>query len=158
MVNWGIEGVHYKWENGVRTIIDQEKNNLELWPLAASDMSIIQQGIRNPSDREEFKKWYSTNPDLDTPEKLEEYTNLYFEFLEMVEKYGKAAPLLYEERPLDQQIGSTIGTYLQEAVSKVIIAQDFEAEYNNLIKGWEQLGGRDWDKEVTETLKKQGLL
>lgn len=157
-VNWGIEGEHYVMENGVRVVPDPDKNKQELWMLSAGDMSIIQQGIALPEDKEGLMQWYSTNASLPTKELQEEFVDSLISFNKMFDDYGVFYPFVYLERPLDQQIGSSIGTYLQEGISKLIIAQDFDKEYDNLIKGWEQLGGRDWDKEVTETLKKQGDL
>lgn len=155
-LNAGIEGVHWKRVDGVRQAIDPEKNKQDLWVFGGGDLEIIQQGIAVTTDRAMIIAEQATSTDLTTPQLREEYADLTLAFYDSVKKYGMVQPPITAARPVNDKIGANLGKYLGEAISKVIIAKDFETEYANLLKGWEANGGKDYDKEVTDILNSMG--
>ncbi|MBO9609032.1 MAG: extracellular solute-binding protein [Paenibacillaceae bacterium] len=156
-LNSGLEGVHFKRVDGARVPIDPEKNKQELWVFGGGDLEIIQQGNTVTTDRKILIAEQSTSTDLNTPQLREEYADLTLAFYESVKKYGMTGPPITAARPVNDKIGANLGKYIGEAISKVIIAKDFDAEYANLLKGWEANGGKDYDKEVTDILNQMGF-
>jgi putative aldouronate transport system substrate-binding protein len=145
----GIEGVHWKKENGKIVAIDPDKNAKEIsWFAAASDLSIVQQGQPMPS-KEELKANGVAAKLFDA----DFYANETTQFTDVFKKFGKVEPLLTMERPFAQKNKDTIGKFLNDSFSKIIIASDPVKEYDAMIAGWEKLGGRDYDKEMTQALQ-----
>ncbi|WNQ13906.1 extracellular solute-binding protein [Paenibacillus aurantius] len=141
VVQSGIEGTHYKVENGLRLPIDPDKNAKEIgWYLG--DLNLLTQGYMGPPTKEQLLKM-NTNP---------EYAELLTPFYEQFEKYGKEAPFIDSPRPVAQKNIVNLTKYGYEALSKAIIASDFEKEWTNTLDGWVKLGGRDYDKEISEKL------
>ncbi|RXZ76700.1 extracellular solute-binding protein [Paenibacillaceae bacterium] len=150
----GLKDTHWKEENGEKIAIDLEANNKEFgWFAGSSDLSIVQQG-QPPMPRESYFKRAERNEMSDPDYYADDIINTFAIF----EKYGVTEPLLSMERPFSQKNKETILKFLNESLSKIIIAADPEKEYNALIAGWEKLGGKEYDKEVTEALKQGGRL
>jgi putative aldouronate transport system substrate-binding protein len=140
----GLEGVHWKAEDGVRKAIDAAKNTKEInWYASYGDMSIMQQG-QKPYTLDEMKKIYSANAG---------YVESIWPVWENFRKFGKPEPLITKSRPVAQKNLANIQKQLNESVTKVIMSADFEKTYAELISNWEKAGGREYDAEVTEGLK-----
>ncbi|RXZ79201.1 extracellular solute-binding protein [Paenibacillaceae bacterium] len=157
-LNKGIEGEHWHNVDGIMTPIDPEANKQDLWVYGYGDLEIIQQGLKPTMDLEALTKEAAANVDLETPEKRREYAEGTLAFSDMVAKFGKVPPIINVPRPVNDRIGANLGKFLGEAVSKVIIAADFDKEYDALLKGWSGNGGDEWQKEATEVLKEIGYI
>lgn len=146
----GIEGVHYVVENGIPKVKDQamaDKAAREVaWYAAPGDLAIIQQG-QPPQTKEELDKLYADRPG---------YADSIWNGWEIFRKFGKPEPLLTMQRPFAQKNSAAIFKQLNESVSKAIIVDDFEKAYAELVSNWEKVGGREYDKELTEALKAAG--
>jgi len=146
----GIEGVHYVIENGIPKAKDQamaDKAAKEVaWYASPGDLSIIQQG-QPPQTKEELDKLYADRPG---------YADSIWNGWEIYRKFGKPEPLLTMQRPFAQKNSAAIFKQLNESVSKAIIVDDFEKAYAELVSNWEKVGGREYDKELTEALKAAG--
>lgn len=138
----GFEGVHYKVEDGIRLPIDPNKNAKEInWYIG--DLNLLTQGYTGPLTKAQMLK---LSPDKPEYAEVTDIMNQHFA------KFGKAEPYIDSPRPIAQKSVANITKYLYEALSKAIIAPDFEKEWKNVVEGWEKLGGREYDNEVTEKL------
>lgn len=146
IVQSGLEGTHYKVDNGVRTVIDPAKNVKEIdWYF--NDLNLLTQGYMGPPTKEQILQINAADP------KKEEIAKLMDPYYRMFEKYGKSYPVFDTQRKVAEKNGVNITKYLYEKLSKVIIVPNFDQEWDALVAGWEKNGGREYDKEVTENLK-----
>jgi len=144
----GIEGEHYSVQNGVRVAIDPDKNAKELaWYLP--DLNLLTQGYMGIPTAEQMEIMYSKQTPEDRAEMIPVYEAYYKNFTE----HGKTQPLIDTPRPVAEKSLVNITKYLYEALSKAIIAPDFDKEWEAVVSGWEKNGGREYDAEVTEALK-----
>ena len=72
--------------------------------------------------------------------------------LEISDKYGKRPMVLNVERPIAKEKAATLQQYLFEGAAKVIVADDFDAQYDAYIDGWNKLGGADYDNEIAKAI------
>lgn len=144
----GFEGEHYTVEDGIRMPIDDEKNKREYF-WYKDDIGIMSLGLPNyPSDVARIQ--YAENG--------EDFVNDVIEHREALHEYGVYQPFLTNERPWAEKNATTLDTMLIEELSKVIIADDFDKAYDQMLERWEAMGGRTYDQEVTEGLKILGRI
>ncbi|MFD0714224.1 extracellular solute-binding protein [Paenibacillus sp. GCM10027626] len=155
-LNRGIEGLHWENKDGVASLLDKDVRAKDLWILGYGDLEIMQQGLKVTEDLEKIKQENASHPDLQTPEKLQEHAELTVAFYDMVRKYGKVGPTFTVPRPVNDRLGANLGKFLGEAVSKVIIADDFEKAYDQLLSGWKGNGGDEWLEEANKVLQEMG--
>ncbi len=141
VVQSGFEDVHYKVDDGLRIPIDPDKNAKEIgWYL--SDLNLLTQGYMGSPTKEQLLK---LDPDP-------EYAELMAPFYEQFQKYGGSGPGIDSPRPVAQEKSVNLTKYAYEALSKAVIASDFEKEWTKTLDGWIKLGGREYDQEITEKL------
>lgn len=158
-LNWGLEGVHYNFIDGVRTPIDPELNKKDLWVFGGGDLEIVQQGVEEYTTREALINAVKANPDYATAELQEEYATKVLDFQKMVREHGYILPPISGDRPVDAQKGANLATIVQEGISKSIIAKtaNFDAEYDKMVNAWKASGGEDWDKELSALIASKGI-
>lgn len=144
----GFEGEHYKVEDGIRIVLDVDKKKNEIsW--YAPDLAIMSLGLPwYPSDL--AKKQYA--------DKGEQFVEGVIQFREIIAKYGKFQPTITNERPWTEKNMSALENMLYEELSKVIIAQDFDAAYDTMLQKWDKMGADKYDEEVTAGLKEIGKI
>ncbi|TLS53896.1 extracellular solute-binding protein [Paenibacillus antri] len=141
VVQSGFEGQHYNVEDGLRVPIDIEKNKKEIdWYLG--DLNLLTQGYMSSPSKEQMLK---LNPDP-------EYAELMSPHYEQFEKFGGSGKGIDSPRPVAQEKSVNLTKYAYEALSKAVIAPDFEKEWANVLDGWYKLGGKEFDQEITEKL------
>ena len=128
----------------------------------------INEGVISVRDREALQKklnWIGNDLNLigavnyqNPMNKLElvypgEEGKIQIQALEMVDTYGKRPMLLNKERPIAKEKIATLNQYMFEGAAKVIVADDFDAQYDAYIDGWNKLGGADYDNEVAGAVK-----
>ncbi|SDC52315.1 putative aldouronate transport system substrate-binding protein [Paenibacillus sp. UNCCL117] len=146
-VQSGLEGVHWKLQDGLRIPIDPEKYSREVsW--FAQDLAIVQQG-QPPAKKEELRKKAESAKYFDPEYSATEN----FRITELFQKYGKAEPMLSMPRPFSQKNKDTIAKLLNDSFSKIIISNDPAKEYDAMLAAWEKIGGREYDKEMTQALQ-----
>lgn len=142
VVQSGIEGVHYKVDGGLRLPIDADKNAKEInWYVG--DLNLLTQGYMGAPTKEQLLKQAPTTP---------EYAELLAPHYDQFEKFGKTTPFIDSPRPVAQKNIVNLTKYGYEALSKAIIATDFEKEWASTVDGWVKLGGRDYDKEASDKI------
>lgn len=139
----GIEGTHYKKEDGLNFAINPDQRKKDLY--AAGDLGIVYNGSRTYT-LEQFKKLQNTPENPDAGE-------LAFQHQEIFQKYGVVEANPDVPRPIATKSNPTFAKFLWDSISKVIIASDFDKEFGAMVDGWKKLGGDDYDKEVAEALK-----
>ncbi|MFC4302522.1 extracellular solute-binding protein [Cohnella boryungensis] len=145
LVQGGIEGVHYKEENGLFITIDPAKNAEEIdWYF--KDLNLITQGYMGNPNKEQLKTLYMNEPNAD------EIADILDPYYKAYENYGKQVPLIDTPRPVSEKSIANITKFLYDALSKAIIAKDFDAEWEKVVSGWKKNGGEAYDAEVTESL------
>ncbi|MBO7746417.1 extracellular solute-binding protein [Paenibacillus sp. MWE-103] len=149
----GIEGVHYKVNaDGTREVIDPEKNAKEVdWYAGPGDLEIIQQG--QPMSTPEQLKVAGTNAKLFD---VDYYVNVTTKYDSVFANYTPPAVILTDPRPFAQKNQETIKKFLNESMTKIIVADDPEKEYDTMIAGWKKLGGEQYDQELTDAYAKIG--
>lgn len=149
-VQSGIEGVDWKDEGGLRVQINPEASKNTLWVSRLGDLAIIQQGVP-PMNKEQLKKFVEGS--MPDERQREEYANSMLAYNDVFKKFGKPNTVIDSPRPIAQKTLAAIEKSLYEGISKVIISQDFEKAYAEMLSGWEKAGGREYDKEITEAYK-----
>nr|WP_238357947.1 extracellular solute-binding protein [Cohnella zeiphila] len=151
----GIEGVHYKVNaDGTRQVIDPEKNKKEIdWYTASGDLEIIQQG--QPLDSPEKLKVAAENAKLFD---ADYYVAVTTKYDSIFAQYTPDPPtvVLTDPRPFAQKNQETIKKFINESITKIIVTDDPEKEYNAMIEGWKKLGGEKYDQELTDAYNKIG--
>ncbi|THF82162.1 extracellular solute-binding protein [Cohnella fermenti] len=145
LVQGGIEGVHYKEEDGLFVAIDPAKNAEEIdWYF--KDLNLLTQGYMGNPTKEQIKELYAneSNPD--------EIADILDPYYRSFENYGKQGPLIDTPRPVSDKSVANITQFLYDALSKAVIAKDFDAEWENVVTGWKKNGGEEYDAEVTQSL------
>ncbi len=147
-LNDGFENEHYKVEDGIRIILDADKKKNEIsW--YAPDLAIMSLGL----------PWYPTDlAKIQYADKGEQFVNGVIQYRELMTQYGKFQPTITNERPWSEKNMSALEAMLYEELSKVIIAQDFDAAYDTLMEKWGKMGADNYDKEVTAGLKEIGTI
>lgn len=138
----GFEGDHYTMDGDLIVPKDKEytRNDLE-W--VGNDLNLIGSvNYQTPEDK--LDKVYTG-----------ETGAKQIKGFEMAKQYGKQAMVLSAARPVAQDKMSTLQKYVFEGAAKVIVASDFEAEYENYVNGWKQLGGDQYDQEIADIIKAQ---
>ncbi|MHA6484890.1 extracellular solute-binding protein [Paenibacillus sp. strain BS8-2] len=145
LVQGGIEGVHYTEENGLFVPIDPVKNTEEImWYF--NDLNLLTQGYMGNPTKEQL---VALNKNEKNPEEIAEIMDPYYRSFE---NYGKQVPVFDSPRPVSEKNLPDLTKFVYEALSKVIIAKDFDAEWENVVSGWKQYNGEQYDAEVTEKL------
>jgi hypothetical protein len=88
----------------------------------------------------------------------EDFAQDVVEHREMLKKYGVYQPLLTNKRPWMEKNASTMDAMLLEELSKIIISNNFDADYDAMLGKWKQMGGETYDTEITEGLKVNGVI
>ncbi|MGN7356797.1 extracellular solute-binding protein [Paenibacillus sp. SAF-054] len=144
----GFEGEHYSLKDGIRMPIDLDKNSKEInWYSA--DITIMSLGLK-PYTPDQVKIQFA--------DKGENFIKDVLEEREVKEKYAVYQPLFTNDRPWTKKNVTTMDTMLLQELSNVIIANDFDKAYDNMLGRWKQMGGETYDKEVTEGLKANGVI
>jgi putative aldouronate transport system substrate-binding protein len=99
----------------------------------------------NPN-KEQLKTLYMNEPNAD------EIADILDPYYKAYENYGKQVPLIDTPRPVSEKSIANITKFLYDALSKAIIAKDFDAEWEKVVSGWKKNGGEAYDAEVTESL------
>lgn len=147
----GIEGVHYRVENGLRIPIDPAQYMKEVgWYLP--DLNLLTQGYMGVPTKEQMEILYSYVPEEERKLMIE----LMHDHYQIILTDGKANPLIDQPRPAAEKHLADLVSFMYEALSKVIIAEDFETEWAAAVAGWERNGGIEYDREVTEALNAMG--
>jgi len=147
----GIEGVHYREENGLRMPIDSARNMKEIdWYLI--DLNLLTQGYMGVPTKEQMEILYAYVPE----EERELMIELMHDHYQIILRDGKASPLIDQPRPVAEKRLADLVSFMYEALSKVIIAEDFEAEWEAAVAGWIRHGGIEYDREITEALLSMG--
>ncbi|WP_135556827.1 extracellular solute-binding protein [Paenibacillus cymbidii] len=151
----GIEGVHYQIDaDGITVPINVEKNKREIeWYAGPGDLEIIQQG-QPAQNYEYYLKAGKKNPAgvFDA----EYYAKVTTQFMDMFIKNTPKTVVITDPRPFAQKNQAAIQKFLNESITKVIVAADPDKEYDIMIDGWKKLGGEEFDKEMTEAYKHAG--
>lgn len=137
----GLEGQHYTMENGMVKILDEELYKKDVRWLT-NDLAVIK--INEGYTPEQYRILYKGEP-----EKAESYIVRQ----ELTAKFAKSAPILATPTPFGDKNGGTLAKYLYDELSKVIISNDFDKSYQQLLDGWAKVGGAEYDQEITEGLK-----
>ncbi|OMF26501.1 hypothetical protein BK133_20315 [Paenibacillus sp. FSL H8-0548] len=145
LVQGGIEGVHYKEQNGLFVPIDPAKNTEELdWYMV--DLNLITQGYMGNPTKEQMVAIYANEPNA------EEIADILDPYYRSFENYGRQIPVFDTPRPVSEKNLPDLTKFIYEALSKVIISKDFDAEWANVVSGWKKYNGEQYDAEVTENL------
>ena len=135
MLYYGIEGEDYDINEGVITVRDKvDLQNKLNW--IGNDLNLI--GAVNYRVPEDKRGLVYTG----------EEGKIQIQALEISDKYGKRPMVLNVERPIAKEKASSLQQYLFEGAAKVIVADDFDAQYDAYIDGWNKLGGADYDNEI----------
>ncbi len=140
MLYYGLENEHYRMEDGAIIVTDEERYKNEFGWIG-TDLNLI--GSVNysvPKDKRDLV--YTT-----------ESQKKMVVGLDMAERFGKTGVFLDAPRPVAQEKMAQLQQHLFEGAAKVIVVDDFEAEYQRYIDGWARLGGREYDAEIAEILK-----
>ena len=73
--------------------------------------------------------------------------------MDYTDKYAVEKPVITDKRPIAQEKASMLQEYVNTGVAKLIVAADFDAEYEKFVSGWYGLGGGDYDKEYQDALQ-----
>lgn len=144
----GFEGEHYEIKDGIRMAIDTDKNSKD-YGWYASDLAIMSLGV--PAYPSEVAL-------IQYADRGEDFAQDVVEHRETLKKYGVYQPLLTNERPWAEKNVTTMDAMLLEELSKVIIADNFDATYDAMLGKWKQMGGETYDAEITEGLKVNGVI
>lgn len=151
LVQSGIEGEHYKVENGLRVGIDAEKNKKEIsWYIG--DTNLITQGYMGDPTVEQMITMYADRPEK---ELMAEVLDGYYKGFQ---QYGVASPTIVAQRPVAEKNLANLTKFMYEAISKVVIANDFESEWAKVAEGWKKNGGEEYDKEIGAILTEMGYV
>lgn len=135
----GFEGVHYNLTDGIAIpIADAAKD----WN--GTDTNLIGFVGLEPTPNDKLS---ITDPD-------ERNVALTIQSREIVQNYGADIQInmsLYD-RPVYEDKGSQLKQYTYEGAAKVIVAEDFEAAYQDYVDGWYALGGGEYDEEISAIL------
>lgn len=138
----GQEGVHYNIVDGAIVYPDQAAYTKDIgW--VGGDLGITSADLWTTTDM--LKKKYPGQEGED-----------YYQLMEWSKEYGKAYEVITEPRPNTLKNATTLKDYMFEGAAKVIVAKDFEKEYENYVSGWNKLGGDAYDAEITSALKAMG--
>lgn len=135
----GFEGVHYNLTDGIAIPIPEVTKD---WN--GTDTNLIGFVGLEPTPDDKLS---ITDPD-------ERNVALTIQSREIVQKYGADIQInmsLYD-RPVYEDKGSQLKQYIYEGAAKVIVAEDFEAAYQNYVDGWYALGGGEYDEEISGIL------
>ena len=138
-LTYGFEGTHYKVEDDVIIATTTDANAKDMWKGA--DLNLI--GYVNymvPRDK------------LDKVMKPEEAEKTAIA-MDYTDKYAVEKPVITDKRPIAQEKASMLQEYVNTGVAKLIVAADFDAEYEKFVSGWYGLGGGDYDKEYQDALQ-----
>ncbi|EHL63783.1 extracellular solute-binding protein [Ruthenibacterium lactatiformans] len=143
VISNGFEGEHYKLVEGVKIAIDKEYNAKDIFN--ATDMNLT--GFTNQT--------YTPNDKLYLQYENERDREIVIKAREFVEKYGAEdyLSLVGIDRPVNMESGAALKKYMYEGAAKVIVAEDFEAEYKKYVDGWYQLGGGEFDAELAAAIQ-----
>lgn len=149
----GIEGVHWKLDtDGMTMPVDTEKNKKEIdWYAGPGDLEIIQQG-QPPESYDYYLKAGEKNKTGVFDAKY--YATVVTKYNDIFAKFTPPAVIVTDPRPFAQKNQETIKKFLNESITKVIVAADPDKEYDAMIEGWKKLGGEEFDKELTDAYKK----
>lgn len=153
MLNFGVEGVHIKYENGIPVTIDDAKVKKDRWN--AGDLAIIYNGFAE--NKEQYYKIMENNTSL--------YGNnakLAASSLKMSEKDSFRDyyyPLF--DRPIDSvtKYSGNLTKLVTDSMAKCIMAKpaDFEKVYSDMVSEYLKNGGQqmiDDKKEAYKAMKK----
>lgn len=145
LVQGGIEGVHYKEENGLFVSIDPAKNAEEIdWYY--KDLNLITQGYMDNPSKDQLVALYTNESNA------EEIAEILDPYYRSFENYGRQIPVFDSPRPVSEKNLPDLTKFIYEALSKAIIAKNFDAEWENVVSGWKKYNGELYDAEVTENL------
>ncbi len=138
----GQEGVHYNMVDGAIVYPDQAAYAKDIgW--VGGDLGITSGDLWTTTDM--LKKKYPGRDGED-----------YYQLMEWSKQYGRTYEVITEPRPNTLKNASTLQDYMFEGAAKVIVAKDFEKEYENYVNGWKKLGGDAYDAEIASALKTMG--
>lgn len=145
----GFEGEHYRIdENGTRQWIDIEKVRNE-FSWYSNDMGIVSLGLPW-YDYETTKNMY--------PDQPEGYGERIADYRKFMSDHAVFLPTLTNDRPWAEKNVAAMDALLYEEMSKVIIANDFDAAYDTMLQKWLAIGGEAYEAEITEGLKQIGRI
>jgi putative aldouronate transport system substrate-binding protein len=147
----GIEGVHRKQaDDGTWEPIDPEKNEKEInWYAGPGDLAIIQQGQLKPTF-DQLKKQAASRSYFDP----DYYATAITKYFDIFDKYRTKPYIITEPRPFAEKNQEAIGKFINDSITKIIVSSDPNKEYDAMLAGWKKLGGEEYDKELTDILKK----